>query len=107
MPTPHVPARIAAASLLAASLLAAPALAEDCRTDGGPLTDLAKATVVARKAHFIAGTCAEDPSAQGCKVKAYLVAGDTVFLGPATGEVAMRRLSWRRRGIHRRLGGGR
>ncbi len=63
------------------------ALAEDCRTDGGPLPDLPRATVIVPKAHFIRGACADDPAAAGCARKAYLVDGDTVFLGPVRGAL--------------------
>ncbi len=74
--------------LIPALLLAATAArAEDCRTDGGPLPDLPRATVIVPKTHFIKGTCADDPSAKGCTRKAYLVDGDTVFLGPVKGAL--------------------
>ena len=65
--------------------MAAPAMAEDCRTDGGPLPDLPKAEVIADKVHFVRAACADDPAATGCALKAYLLQGDLVFLGPSLG----------------------
>ncbi|MGL4238422.1 hypothetical protein [Tabrizicola sp.] len=82
MTTSRLPALV-----LIASLLATPALAENCRTDGGPYPDLPKGQVTVAKAHFIRGSCADDPGAAGCKLKAYLLQDDLVALGPRNGKL--------------------
>jgi hypothetical protein len=70
---------------LAIALNPIAALAENCRLDYGPLTDLPRGIVVKKKAHFISGACSDDPSAPACRITAYLIKGDVVFMGPANG----------------------